>query len=221
MDIIWHFAKKELIQIFREPKFWIPFLIPAIFFLLLQIFWLMTSEDLGPIIDSGYTMIFIGIFMSPMGIALNADSFAGERERNSLELLLNLPVSIYKIFFGKLLASLLFPMVLILIGQLALWAFIPSISFELFLKCFSFSIFYLLIISGIAMLLSLRAKTVRSASQMSTIFFLLMTLALQLLIGQYLAIEWSGFMVAGVSIALFGLMVWIGVGRFQGLREGN
>ena len=59
--------------------------------------------------------------MAPMGAPLAGDSFAGERERNSLELLQLSPIAPAKLFWGKLFAILPFPLVFALLAQLGYW----------------------------------------------------------------------------------------------------
>ena len=85
--MILHVLKHELRLVFREPRFWIPFIIPPVILAASQM--LAVSRYGGQIMEGmeSYMMLLLGCLMAPMGAPLAADSFAGERERNSLELL--------------------------------------------------------------------------------------------------------------------------------------
>ena len=106
-----HILKHELCLIFREPRFWIPFIIPPVILAASQM--LAVSRYGGEIMQGmdGYMMLLLGCLMAPMGAPLAADSFAGERERNSLELLQLSPIKPSHLFWGKLLAVLPFPII--------------------------------------------------------------------------------------------------------------
>jgi hypothetical protein len=94
-----HVFRHEIRLIFREPRFWIPFIIPPVILAASQ--GIAVSRYGGQIMEGmeGYMMLLLGCIMAPMGAPLAADSFAGERERGSLELLQLSPVAPAK-FFG-------------------------------------------------------------------------------------------------------------------------
>ena len=83
-----HVFKHELRLIFRDPRFWIPFIIPPVILAASQA--IAVSRYGGEIMQGmgSYMMLLLGCLMAPMGAPLAGDSFAGERERNSLELVL-------------------------------------------------------------------------------------------------------------------------------------
>lgn len=100
-----HVFKHELRLIFRDPKFWIPFVIPAVILAASQ--GIAVSWYGGQIMEGmeGYIMLLLGCLMAPMGSPLAGDSFAGERERNSLELLQLSPIAPTRLFLGKALGD--------------------------------------------------------------------------------------------------------------------
>ncbi|MDD7496960.1 hypothetical protein [Fibrobacter sp.] len=71
--------KHELRLIFRDPKFWIPFVIPPVILAASQ--GIAVSRYGGQIMEGmeGYMMLLLGCLMAPMGSPLAGDSFAGER----------------------------------------------------------------------------------------------------------------------------------------------
>ena len=122
-----HVFRHELRLIFRDPRFWIPFIIPPVILAASQA--IAVSRYGGQIMQGmeGYMMLLLGCLMAPMGAPLAADSFAGERERNSLELLQLSPIAPTSLFWGKLLAILPFPVLFAILAQVAYWFAHPEI----------------------------------------------------------------------------------------------
>lgn len=179
--MIFHVLKHELRLIFREPRFWIPFVIPPVLLAASQgiaVFRYGGQIMLGM---EGYMMLLLGCLMAPMGAPLAADSFAGERERKSLELLQLSPVKPEDLFWGKLLSVLPFPVVFSLLAQLVYWfthfsKISASTAFAAILGAFSAN----LLVNAFSLLLSLSAKTVRAATQGSLFFIIPLLLFVQL-----------------------------------------
>ena len=123
-----HVFRHELRLIFRDPRFWIPFIIPPVILAASQ--GIAVSRYGGQIMEGmeGYMMLLLGCLMAPMGSPLAGDSFAGERERNSLELLQLSPIAPARLFWGKLLAIVPFPVGFALLAQFVYWASHPDIS---------------------------------------------------------------------------------------------
>ena len=168
--MIWTIARHEWRLIFREPRFWVPFLFPPLLLIVTQ--WIVFSNQgdaFGSEDIQGYIMLLLGVMMAPMASPLTADSFAGERERNSLELLLLAPVTAKELFFGKFLAVIPFPLFFALAIQTIFFLFVESITFSIYLKTLLAAISACLLVNGFSLLISLRAKTVRSATQSSII----------------------------------------------------
>jgi ABC-type Na+ efflux pump permease subunit len=127
----------------------------------------------------GYMMLLLGCLMAPMGAPLAADSFAGERERNSLELLQLSPIKPSHLFWGKLLAILPFPIVFSLMTQGAYWAGHPEISTTAAVASILGAISAVLLVNSFTLSFSLKAKTVRAATQLSLFFVVPLLLLVQ------------------------------------------
>ena len=71
-----HVFKHELRLIFREPRFWIPFIIPPMILAASQA--IAVSRYGGEIMQGmeSYMMLLLGCLMAPMGAPLAGDSFA-------------------------------------------------------------------------------------------------------------------------------------------------
>jgi len=109
-----------------------------------------------------------------VGIALTVDAFAGERERHTLETLLASRLSDEAILLGKLCASILYAWVLmvasLMVAVIAVNLTHPNGTFQTFsaryaLALAGFGFLMATLVSTAAVLVSLRASTVRQASQ--------------------------------------------------------
>jgi ABC-type transport system involved in multi-copper enzyme maturation permease subunit len=129
----------------------------------------------------GYMMLLLGCLMAPMGSPLAGDSFAGERERNSLELLQLSPIAPAKLFWGKLLAILPFPVVFALLAQLGYWISHPEISTMSAAASVLGAHSAVLLTTSFALIISLRVKTVRAATHIT--LFLIVPLLLMVQLG--------------------------------------
>ena len=176
-----HVFKHEIRLIFRDPRFWIPFIIPPIILAASQA--IAVSRYGGQIMQGmeGYMMLLLGCLMAPMGAPLAADSFAGERERNSLELLQLSPIAPAKLFWGKLLAVLPFPIAFSMLAEFAYWFSHPDISMTVAVAAILGALSAVLLTTAFSLMLSLRVKTVRAATQLS--LFVIVPLLLLVQIG--------------------------------------
>ncbi len=128
------------------------------------------------------SVIWLPLFMA-MGVIAN--SFAGERERNTLETLLASRLSDQAILFGKMTSAVTYSVTLGLLGLLLGAATVnmqfPGAGFyppALFLGALGFSLLASLLISGLGVLISLRAENVRQAYQRMSLGFLVLWLPL-------------------------------------------
>ena len=176
-----HVFRHELRLIFRDPRFWIPFIIPPVILSASQA--IAVSRYGGQIMEGmeGYMMLLLGCLMAPMGSPLAGDSFAGERERNSLELLQLSPIAPAKLFWGKLLAILPFPVVFALLAQLGYWISHPEISTMSAAASVLGALSAVLLTTSFALIVSLRVKTVRAATHIT--LFLIVPLLLMVQLG--------------------------------------
>lgn len=175
-----------------------------------------------------------------------ADSFAGERERRTLETLLATRLSDQAILFGKIAAGVAFGWGLTLANMLTglvtvnvvygrgeLVMYSPS----QFAVIGTISLVMSLLAAGIGILVSLRAATVRQATQVvgigATLIFFLPLVALQLLSGnprfasrietlfaQLETLNWIqlGFIALAVVSLLIGLLFAAALARFKRAR---
>lgn len=175
-----HVFRHELRLIFRDPRFWIPFIIPPVILAASQA--IATSRYGTQVFDGmeGYVMLLLGCLMAPMGAPLAGDSFAGERERNSLELLQLSPIAPAKLFWGKLLAIIPFPIVFALLAQLGYWFSHSEITTLEAGASMLGALSAVLLTTAFSLMISLRVKTVRAATHITLFFILPLLLLVQM-----------------------------------------
>lgn len=212
-----HVFKHELCLIFRDPRFWVPFILPPIILAASQA--IAVSHYGGQIMEGmqGYMMLLLGCLMAPMGAPLAADSFAGERERNSLELLQLSPISPARLFWGKLLAILPFPVAFALLAEMAYWFSHPEISSTVAVASILGALSAVLLTSAFSLMLSLRVKTVRAAAHLS--LFIIVPLLFLVQAGHEAFL--SGLLIPlatlAVSVSLSAFAAVMGMRKFIGL----
>ena len=212
-----HVFKHELRLIFRDPRFWIPFIIPPVILAASQA--IAVSRYGGEIMQGmeSYMMLLLGCLMAPMGAPLAGDSFAGERERNSLELLQLSPVKPSHLFWGKLLAVLPFPIIFSLMTQGAYWLGHREIPMVAAVASILGALSAVLLVNSFTLSLSLKAKTVRSATQLS--LFFVVPILLLVLFGHEIFLQslLLPLMIFALSVMTCLMMTFIGLRKFVSL----
>ena len=214
IGVVLHVFKHELRLIFRDPKFWIPFVIPPVILAASQ--GIAVSRYGGQIMEGmqGYMMLLLGCLMAPMGSPLAADSFAGERERNSLELLQLSPIAPAKLFWGKLLAILPFPVVFSLLAELAYWFSHPEITTTVAVASILGALSAVLMTTSFSLMLSLRVKTVRAATHLSLFVVVPLLLLVQLGHEKFLQGVFVPAIILALSVLICAAATFVGMRKF-------
>ncbi len=212
-----HVFKHELRLIFRDPKFWIPFIIPPVILAASQ--GIAVSRYGGQIMDGmqGYMMLLLGCLMAPMGSPLAGDSFAGERERNSLELLQLAPIAPAKLFWGKMLAILPFPITFSLLAQLIYWLTHSEVSTTVAVASILGALSAVLLTTAFSLMLSLRVKSVRAATHISLFVVVPILLLVQLGHEAFLQGVTVPAVVLAASVVLCAFATVMGMRKFVSL----
>jgi ABC-type transport system involved in multi-copper enzyme maturation permease subunit len=173
-------ARHEWRMIFKEPRFLLPFLITPLLMMGLQTFTII--NPLGSVAETlslARTLLLILAVLAPSSaVPLGADSFAGEKERNTLEILMCLPVEVGSLFWGKILGMIPVPVLVglagqgIMAGMLAARGFWePGFGAEV-AKAMLLTPVLGLFLASLATLLSLISESVRSAAQFTSLAML-------------------------------------------------
>ena len=212
-----HVFKHEMRLVFRDPKFWIPFVIPPVILAASQ--GIAVSRYGGEFMEGmqGYMMLLLGCLMAPMGSPLAGDSFAGERERNSLELLQLSPIAPARLFWGKLLAILLFPVAFSLLAQFVYWLAHPEIQATAAAASVLGGLSAVLLTSAFSLMISLRVRSVRAAAHITVFLIVPLLLLVQLFHETFLAGIAIPVATLAVSIAVSALSALAGMRKFVSL----
>lgn len=197
--------KKEFTLIRREPRFWIPFLFPPAILTIIQV---ISTPEPGSthnavrLMQEQIMLLFTGCLLSSMGLGLTADSFAGERERNTLELLLVSPLRLSEIFTAKLITAAVVPVFFSLLWQYIFFTNMSIQEYHFLFKSMVLSISFIALSNALSLLVSLHNKTVRAAAQTSMFLFLAMIFGVQFLSPWYIQTANSIWIVPTMSIAI-------------------
>jgi len=212
-----HILRHEIRLIMREPRFWIPFVLPPFFLVGIQAYWLWAQAGLP--LDAGMFLI-TGALLATMSATLTADSFAGERERNTLELLLCLPLSPRSLFWGKLSAILPLPLCLACLAQMALWLLSSGRYWMQLGQAWTYSFALCLVATALSLYVSLISPSVRSAAQINALVVLVLLFGTHLIAPWYFRQGWLACIWGvGMALGIFALLTFLAERRFRSLKN--
>lgn len=159
-----------------------------------------------------FAVLIVGFIPASFSLITALESFVGERERNSLEALLSLPVSDDELYISKLCSSLLTPLLSSFIAMLVftfmLYAFAPELYFgamttlRLLLLFMSIGLMGLTMVAG-AVVISSHIGSIRAANLMSSFVLLPMALVVQMKAFLIINDRWD---VLWITVAALGVL---------------
>lgn len=214
LRFVWIILKHEWLLLFREPRFWIPFLLPTIVLLATE---KIAALDFGkmPPEFSGLVLLYLAAFAAPMAAPLTADTFAGERERRTLELLQISPARAGEIFAAKLLAIFPFPFFFAALSQVLFCLMNPGVPPAIFVHSLLASFAATLLFNGVSLLVSLHSRTVRSATQCSVLLSLPLFFLAQKFYREYFTNSSLPPLVLAVAVAVLLAFSWVALRKFK------
>ena len=189
-------AQHEWRSILREPRFLWPFAFTSLLLVGLQAYLLsrgFTDSPSQTILLARPMLLLLGVLAPGLCVPLAADSFAGERERHTFDLLLCLPVAPRHLFLGKVLGIIPFPLFFGWFGQgllllLLMYHGVPLLDFPLEVwGTLIFTPCAVAFLGALATWVSLRSETVRGAAQALSPLLFLAFLSASFLSGFYFA----------------------------------
>ncbi len=226
---VWILMRRELKDQLRDWRIILPILVLALGFPFIMNWTVremldFTSEYGATIVADRlvpFLFMVVGFFPISVSLVIALESFAGEKERNSIEPLLNTPLLDWQIYLGKLLASTLMPllgsylaMLVYLLGLVSRGIPLPPpvIMTQIFLLT---TIQAVMMVSG-AVVISSQATSVRAANLLSSfivlpVAFLIQWEALVMFWGNEMTLWWV--LVGALVIAL--LLSRVGVSHFN------
>ncbi|MCG8350171.1 MAG: stage II sporulation protein M [Chloroflexales bacterium] len=153
-----------------------------------------------------FAVLLVGFVPASFSLITALESFVGERERNSLEALLSMPVSDNELYVGKLCSSLTMPLfasfVAMLVFIFLLYLFNPDFDFAAMNLLRLIQLFLLvglmaLTMVGGAVVISSHSTSIRAANLMSSF----------ILIPMILMVQWAAFLIISAQWVVLWLLV--------------
>lgn len=213
--------KKDLQEVVRNWQiFGVMIILPIIMGLLPPLMLLIMPPEAAPVLTNLFSGFFIlmGVII-PITVA--SDSFAGEKERKTIEALLAAPISDSELFLGKVLVSFV-PAVLITYLSAALYCILVNLIVQIFLLPDLAFLFIMILVPLFALLgielivfVSVRVKGFREAQQIALICIIpVLAIILMNFIGiPILFFPWNVLLLIGLLITDLG-MYGLGVKKF-------
>ncbi|NTU82446.1 MAG: ABC transporter permease subunit [Chloroflexales bacterium] len=172
-----------------------------------------------------FAALLVGFIPASFSLIAALESFVGERERNTLESLLAMPLSDSELYLGKLISSLFTPLLASLIAMLIftglLLGFLPDLYFgamdlsRLALLVLLVACMAVVMVTG-AVVISAHITTVRAANLMSSFILVPMAGIMQIAALLIINSRWSHlWMVAAALVVLGALLVRVGMRTFS------
>ncbi len=170
------------------------------------------AERLNP-----FLLMIVGFFPISFSLVIALETFVGEKERNSLEPLLSMPISDSELYLGKMLAALLLPLsasylgiTVYLIGLYLSLGWLPDLALLTQLVLLT-SVEALVMVSG-AVVVSSQTTSVRAANLLASFIIIPVALLIQvesvlMFWGEYSIIWWiiAGLLVVDLILVRMGV----------------
>jgi uncharacterized membrane protein SpoIIM required for sporulation/ABC-type transport system involved in multi-copper enzyme maturation permease subunit len=197
----WIVARREIRDQFRDWRVLAPILLLTLFFPILMNFTASQAVDFvgrygAPIIGERlipFLLMVVGFFPISISIVIALESFAGERERQTLEPLLATPLSDGQLYLGKTAASLVPPLAaaylgitVYLIGLLIKIHWVPSP--QLLIQILSLTTIQAMVMVSGAVVISSLTTSVRAANLLAS--FIIIPVAM-LIMGESMIMFWG------------------------------
>jgi len=226
---VWIIMQREIRDQLRDWRIIVPIVILTLFFPFLMNF---TANQVLDFVEQyganllaerfiPFLLMIVGFFPISISLVIALESFAGETERHSIEPLLASPLSDLQLYMGKLLASLVPPVVasylgvlIYMIGIYRTTSWRPEPSFLILVLVLTF-VQALVMVSG-AVVVSTQTTSVRAANLLASFIVVPMALLIQ---GESVIMLWADYDVLWWAVlgqaVLSGLLVRIGVTHFN------
>ena len=222
-------TRREIHDQLRDWRIVLPIVILTLFFPFLANF--TTGQILGFVGKYGanllaerfipFLLMIVGFFPISISLVIALESFAGETERKSIEPLLSSPLTDSQLYLGKLLASIITPLVASYLGMTVyLFAIYRSSSWRaepLFLVLIAVltAVQALVMISG-AMVISTQTTSVRAANLLASFIIIPVSLMIQV---ESVMMLWANYQVLWwvvvAQVVLAGMLVRMGIAHMN------
>lgn len=228
MRPVWVIAWREVRDQFRDWRIIFPIAALTVFFPFLMTF---TAQQILRFVERyganviaerlvPFLLLIVGFFPTSFSLVIALESFVGEKERGSIEPLLNAPLKDWQIYFGKLISSTIPPLFGSFLGMTVylggLTGRVPLPEVEVLLLVVVLTIVQATVMVAGAVVASTQATSVRAANLLASFIILPIALLIQ---GESVVMFWGDYRVlwlaAGGMVLVAGLLMRVGVAHFQ------
>lgn len=225
----WVITRREMIDSLRDWRILAPIIILTLIFPFLMDFtsrWATewVSQFTSPLLVeriNPFLLMIVGFFPISFSLIIALESFVGEKERNSIEPLLSMPVSDLELYLGKMMSSLLLPLlgsylgisVFLLMRLLTSPSWFPEPNLLLIMVLLT-TAKALVMVSG-AVVVSSQTTSVRAANLLASFIIIPMALLLQaesviMFYADYASLWWFilGLLVVNVILVRMGIRIF-------------
>jgi len=227
---VWIITRREVRDQFRDWRIIFPIAGLTLFFPFLMNF---TAQQLLNFVEEyganiigerliPFLLMIVGFFPISISLVIALESFVGEKERNSIEPLLNTPLEDWQLYLGKLLSSTVPPLLGSYLGMIVYTAGlvikgIPIPEFGMMVLIITLTTVQALVMVSGAVVVSTQATSVRAANLLASFIIIPAALLIQ---GEAIVMFWGHtdrmlwWAVFGLSV-LGVLLVRVGLAHFQ------
>jgi len=212
----WLIARREIRDQFRDWRILTPIILLTLFFPILMNFTAQQAAGFvarygAPIIGDRlfpFLLMVVGFFPISISLVIALESFAGERERQTLEPLLASPLSDGQLYIGKMMASLLLPLSAAYLGILVYLLGLKirigwSPPLGLMVQALLLTTAQAFVMVSGAVVLSSQATSVRSANLLASFIILPVS---QLIIAESLIMFWGRYSILWLVVFALGML---------------
>jgi uncharacterized membrane protein SpoIIM required for sporulation/ABC-type transport system involved in multi-copper enzyme maturation permease subunit len=185
-------TRREIQDAFRDWRIMIPIVLLTVFFPALMNF---TAQRLVSFVEGygatiianqliPFLLLVVGFFPMSFSLVIALEAFVGEKERKSLEPLLSTPLTNLQLYLGKMMASLLLPLLASYLGMavylVGLWRTIGWVATpQLFIQTMLLTTLQGMIMVAGAVVISSQATSVRASNLLASFIIVPMALLIQ------------------------------------------
>jgi len=222
-------TRREVRDQFRDWRIILPIFMLTIFFPFLMNF--TARQALGFVQRYGasiigermvpFLLMIVGFFPISVSLVIALETFVGEKERGSIEPLLNSPLKDWQLYLGKLLAATIPPLISSFLGM-AVYLIglarenVPLPPTDMLVQIVAITIVQALVMVSGAVVVSTQATSVRAANLLASFIIIPAAVLIQgesilMFWGNYQTLWWAVF-----GLAILGLLLMrVGLAHFQ------
>jgi uncharacterized membrane protein SpoIIM required for sporulation len=229
LQMAWIIARRELHDIFRDWRIVVPIAILTLVFPWLMNWTAQIAMDFvakreATIIGERFIpflLMIVGFFPISFSLVIALETFVGEKERRSIEPLLSMPISDLELYLGKMISSIVPPLLGSLLGlSVYLTGLYLSIGYlpplVTFVQILVLNVVTALVMVSGAVVVSSQTTSVRAANLLASFIIVPMALLIQ---GESVVMFWGNH--DALWIILLGLLVVMLILMRMGIKTFN